>query len=188
MQSVSWVIETCLPNFAMETWHLAGIEFQSACFDADRLQLFLADLNPGLFLALSLRTRNILIETMAGYHSAPGVNLRLPRSVLAGMITCYLRYRIDMYKLAEFEAYARLWVPLVERFDGIHHGYFLPHESQSDLAVALFSFPSLAEYENYRLNALSDPDCQAAYAYAQETRCILRYERQFLRPLSDSAQ
>ena len=30
------------------------------------------------------------------------------------MITCYLRYVIDPYKLAEFEAYGRIWIPLVE--------------------------------------------------------------------------
>jgi hypothetical protein len=104
------------------------------------------------------------------------------------MVTCYLKYRIDMYKIAQFEAYAGLWVPLVERFGGIHHGYFLPHESSSDVAVALFSFPSLAEYEKYRTDSLSDPECQAAYAYADETKCIIRYERQFLRPLRACAQ
>ena len=99
------------------------------------------------------------------------------------MITCYIRYRIDMYKVAEFEEYARRWIPLVERFGGTHHGYFLPHESNSDLAVALFSFSSLAKYEEYRTKSLSDADCQAAYALAEETRCIVSYERQFLRPL-----
>ncbi len=99
------------------------------------------------------------------------------------MVTCYLRYKIDMYKLSEFEAYARRWIPLVARMGGVHHGYFLPHESNSDLAVALFSFPSLADYERYRISALSDPECQAAYAFAAETKCIVSYERQFLRPL-----
>lgn len=99
------------------------------------------------------------------------------------MITCYIRYRIDMYKVAEFEKYARMWIPLVERFGGTHHGYYLPHESDSDLAVALFSFPTLAEYEEYRTQSMSDADCQAAYAFAEETRCIVSYERQFLRPV-----
>jgi hypothetical protein len=99
------------------------------------------------------------------------------------MITCYLRYEIDMYKVADFEAYARMWIPLVERFGGVHHGYYLPHESDSDLAVALFSFPTLADYETYRKNSSKDPDCQAAYALAQETKCIISYERQFLRPV-----
>lgn len=99
------------------------------------------------------------------------------------MITCYIRYTIDMYKLSDFETYAQLWIPLVERFGGVHHGYFLPHESNSDLAVALFSFPSLADYETYRKSSQSDPECQAAYAHAEKTKCIIRYDRQFLRPV-----
>jgi len=65
------------------------------------------------------------------------------------MITCYLNYRIDPYKLKEFEIYAKKWIPLVNKFGGIHHGYFLPHEGANDMAVALFSFPSEA-YETYR--------------------------------------
>lgn len=88
-----------------------------------------------------------------------------------------------MYKVAEFEEYARMWIPLVERFGGAHHGYYLPHESNSDLAVALFSFPSLAKYEDYRTQSMSDADCQLAYAFADETRCIISYERHFLRPV-----
>ena len=99
------------------------------------------------------------------------------------MITCFIRYRIDMYKVAEFEEYARRWIPLVERFGGTHHGSYLPHESDSDLAVALFSFPSLADYEQYRRQSMSDPECLAAYTLAEETRCIVSYERHFLRPV-----
>lgn len=100
------------------------------------------------------------------------------------MITCYLRYKIDMHQIPEFEAYARMWIPLVERFGGVHHGYYLPHEGDSDLAVALFSFPSLAEYEAYRRESVNDPDCQAAYEHARSKKCIIRYERRFLRPVA----
>ncbi len=39
------------------------------------------------------------------------------------MIICYLRYVIDPYKLAQFEHYAKLWIPLVNRMGGTHHGY-----------------------------------------------------------------
>lgn len=99
------------------------------------------------------------------------------------MITCYLRYSINPSKLEEFEHYGRLWIPLVEKFGGTHHGYFLPEESANDIAVALFSFPSLAAYETYRKQSESDEDCQAAFRYAEETQCIVRYERQFLRPV-----
>lgn len=101
------------------------------------------------------------------------------------MITCYLRYIVDPYKLPEFEEYARMWIPLVNRFGGRHHGYFLPHEGANNIAVALFSFPSLAEYERYREKIQTDPECQAAFRHARETRCIVSFERSFLRPVFD---
>jgi NIPSNAP len=66
------------------------------------------------------------------------------------MITCYLKYIIDPYKTAEFETYGKMWIPLVNKFGGIHHGYFMPHEGANNIAYALFSFPSLAKYEQYR--------------------------------------
>ncbi len=99
------------------------------------------------------------------------------------MITCSLRYVIDPYKLAEFEHYARLWIPLVNRLGGIHHGYFLPHEGANNIALALFSFPSLADYEIYRQRMAEDSECLAAFAYAEQTRCIVSYERSFMRPM-----
>lgn len=102
------------------------------------------------------------------------------------MITCYLRYVIDPYKLAEFEAYAKLWIPLVNRMGGIHHGYFLPGEGANDIAVALFSFPSLAAYEVYRARIPGDRGCQEALALADRTRCIVSYQRSFMRPVLDA--
>jgi NIPSNAP protein len=99
------------------------------------------------------------------------------------MITCYLRYIVDPLKLAEFETYARLWIALVEKFGGKHHGYFMPSEGANNVALALFSFPSLAEYETYRQKAAVDPQCQAAMRYYQETQCFLSYERSFFRPM-----
>jgi hypothetical protein len=99
------------------------------------------------------------------------------------VITCYLRYVIDPYKLTEFEHYAMLWIPLVTRLGGTHHGYFLPSEGASNIALALFSFPSLAEYEIYRQKMAVDPECQAAFDFAEKTRCIVSYERSFMRPL-----
>ncbi len=104
------------------------------------------------------------------------------------MVTCYLRYLIDPYKLKEFEHYGKLWIPLVERFGGRHHGYFLPAEGANNVALALFTFPSLAEYERYRERSLEDAECQAAFAYAERTRCILSYERSFLRPVFGSSE
>jgi hypothetical protein len=76
-----------------------------------------------------------------------------------------------------------MWIALVEKFGGKHHGYFLPSEGASNVALALFTFPSLAAYETYRQKAAVDPDCQAAMRYYQETQCFLSYERSFFRPM-----
>jgi len=99
------------------------------------------------------------------------------------LITCYLRYVVDPFKLAEFEKYGRMWIPLVEKFGGQHHGYFMPSEGANNIALAMFSFPSLAAYENYRQKAAADPDCQAAVRYYEQTKCFLSYERSFFRPV-----
>ena len=99
------------------------------------------------------------------------------------MITCHLRYEIDARQIETFERFARAWMALVERHGGTHHGYFLPAEGASDIAYALFSFPSLAEYERYRGRFGVDPDFVAADRIRDESGCVLRYERSFLRPL-----
>jgi hypothetical protein len=99
------------------------------------------------------------------------------------MITCHVRYEIDPRKVAAFEEFATRWMELVERHGGVHHGYFLPSEGASDIAYALFSFPSLAEYERYRGRFGVDSEFVAADRIRDESGCVLRYERTFLRPL-----
>ena len=99
------------------------------------------------------------------------------------MVTCYLRYVIDPSKVKEFESYGKEWIRLVEKLGGKHHGYFLPSEGASNIALALFSFPSLAAYEEYRTKSFSDPECLAAFKYAEETKCVVSYERSFFRPV-----
>ena len=99
------------------------------------------------------------------------------------MISCHLRYVIDPNKSREFEHYAKLWLPLVAKFGGQHHGYFLPGEGANNIAYALFSFTSLAAYEQYRLASFKDAECLAAFQFAKDTQCIISYERSFLRPL-----
>ena len=81
------------------------------------------------------------------------------------MITCFLRYVIDPDKLADFEQYARTWMNLIERFGGTHHGYFVPEETPAsaafsfpgigeegpkNVAIALFTFPTIEAYDAYR--------------------------------------
>ena len=99
------------------------------------------------------------------------------------MITCVVDYVIDPAKLADFERFAAAWMRLVQREGGVHHGYFLPSEGASDVALAMFSFPSFAAYEQYRKDSAEDPDVQKAIAFARETRCFRRYERSFFRPV-----
>jgi hypothetical protein len=88
------------------------------------------------------------------------------------MITCYLKYTIDPFQLDVFEDYGKRWIKLVNRFGGANN-----------IAFAMFSFPSLTEYENYRRLILEDQECIEAFKIAEDTRCILSYERTFLRPV-----
>ena len=110
-------------------------------------------------------------------------------------VTCQIRYQLDMTKLSEFEAYARAWMVLIERYGGTHHGYFMPrsapegvhfsfpqvgHDGPADIAIALFTFPDEGSYLRYRQLVADDPDCRAAEALYRETQCFIRYERLFL--------
>jgi hypothetical protein len=73
---------------------------------------------------------------------------------------------------------------LVDSHGGMHHGYFLPAEGASDKALALFSFPDLAAYEQYRALFGTDPDFIEADRIRDDSGCVLRYERTFMRPLA----
>ena len=74
-------------------------------------------------------------------------------------------------------------MPLAAKYGGVHHGAFLPHEGPNDIAVHLFSFSSLAEYERYRTAVRDDEAAQEAWRLAKETRCIQSFERSFMRPI-----
>jgi hypothetical protein len=99
------------------------------------------------------------------------------------MISCVVDYVIDPAKIEAFERFGRRWIELVERHGGEHHGYFLPSEGASDRALALFSFPSLAAYEQYRSHFGRDPDFIEADRIRDESGCVIRYDRSFMRPL-----
>ncbi|WP_447928737.1 NIPSNAP family protein [Vreelandella sp. EE27] len=99
------------------------------------------------------------------------------------MITCHVKYVIDPKKVDEFEKYARMWIPLVEKFGGQHNGYYLPAEGANNIALALFTFESLAAYEQYRIDSLNDPECIKAFEFAEQVDCIVSYERSFFRPV-----
>jgi len=99
------------------------------------------------------------------------------------MITCVVHYTIDPCQIEYFERFAREWMRLVGRHGGTHHGYFLPAEGASDQAEALFSFQSLAAYEQYRSRFGTDPEFVAADKIREESGCVVRFDRTFMRPL-----
>ena len=112
------------------------------------------------------------------------------------MITCFIRYRLDLDKLSDFEHYARTWMALIEKYGGTHLGYWLPDEAPpsasfsfpglgesgpDNVAIALFSFPSLEAYETYRREVANDPECLAETELFNETKCFTKYERTFVK-------
>jgi hypothetical protein len=114
------------------------------------------------------------------------------------LIICYLRYTVDPNKLPEFEHYARVWMLLIEKYGGTHHGYFVPgdgppsaafsfpgvgEDGPGNIAVALFSFPSVAAYEIYRSEVAGDPECIAVTGHYEQTKCFTKYERTFMKPV-----
>jgi len=97
-------------------------------------------------------------------------------------VTCCIRYVIDPFKRAAFEAYARRWSEIIPRCGGDLVGYFLPHEGTNTIALALIGFASLADYEAYRACLKADPEGAANFAFAEAERFILSEERTFLEP------
>ena len=99
------------------------------------------------------------------------------------MITCVLEYRIDRAREADFERWCQVWLRLIPKFGGVHHGYFLPGEGRSDVALGLFSFESLADYERYRLAAAENDEAVAATRFRDERAGVLGWNRSFFRPI-----
>ena len=104
------------------------------------------------------------------------------------MISCVVEYEVDPLKIDAFEEFARRWMDLVDSHGGRHHGYFLPAEGASDRALAVFSFESLAAYEEYRGLFTVDPDFIEADRIRDQSGCVRRYSRTFMRPLLPSAR
>ena len=128
----------------------------------------------------------ILLLSGASAPTRPGPPSSAPRTTIGHpVITCHLRYELVPSQLDAFERFAKRWITLVNRHGGTHHGYFVPSEGASDVAYALFSFPSLADYERYRERFGVDPEFIAADRIREESGCVRRYERTFLRPVLD---
>ncbi|WP_407051658.1 NIPSNAP family protein [Methyloraptor flagellatus] len=100
------------------------------------------------------------------------------------MIVVHIRYQIDPFKRALFQAYAEAWGRIIPRVGGRLIGYFLPHEGTNDIAHAMIGFASLADYEAYRARLRADPAGFENFQFAELEHLILREERTFLAPVA----
>lgn len=99
-------------------------------------------------------------------------------------ITCFIRYKIDPQKHAQFEQYARNWGQAIPACGADLIGYFGPHEGCSQTAYGVYSLPDLAAYERYRAQLREHPLGQENYKFAQQERFLLEESRLFLRNMS----
>lgn len=100
------------------------------------------------------------------------------------MITCFIRYELDPYKIAAFEDYARTWGQAIPRCGADLIGYFAPHEGSATTAYGVYNIEDLAAYEAYRARLKDDPLGRENYAFSQRERFIRREDRLFLRNVS----
>jgi hypothetical protein len=100
------------------------------------------------------------------------------------MITCFIRYQLDPYKLPQFADYARAWGQAIPRCGADLIGYFEPHEGSATTAYGVYSIDSLAAYEAYRKRLAADPAAQENFALSRREKFIVREDRLFLRLVS----
>lgn len=100
------------------------------------------------------------------------------------MITCFIRYEIDPFRIDAFEEYARNWGQAIPRCGADLIGYFAPHEGSATTAYGLYNVDDLAAYEAYRARLRDDPLGRENYEFARRERFIRREERTFLRRVS----
>jgi heme-degrading monooxygenase HmoA len=97
------------------------------------------------------------------------------------MITCFIRYRIDPTKKAEFAQCARSWGQAISRCGADLIGHFAPHEGSSTLACGVYSVESLPAYEATRARLQDDPLGRANHEFAQAEKFLLVEDCTFLK-------
>ena len=97
------------------------------------------------------------------------------------MITCFIRYKIDPYRVDAFEHYARNWGQAIPRCGADLIGYFAPHEGSATTAYGVYNVADLTAYEDYRARLRDDPLGRKNYEFARAERFIIREDRIFLR-------
>jgi hypothetical protein len=100
------------------------------------------------------------------------------------MITCFIRYEIDPFKVGAFEDYARVWGEAIPRCGADLIGYFAPHEGSATVAYGVYNIENLAAYEQYRERLRADEAGRANYEFAKKEQFIRREDRIFLRLVS----
>jgi hypothetical protein len=97
------------------------------------------------------------------------------------MITCFIRYEIDPFKVEAFTEYARNWGQAIPRCGADLIGYYAPHEGSATVAYGVYNIQNLSEYEAYRERLRNDPLGRANYEFAKREQFIRREDRIFLR-------
>jgi hypothetical protein len=97
------------------------------------------------------------------------------------MITCFIRYEIDPFKVDAFEEYARNWGQAIPRCGADLIGYYAPHTGSSTSAYGVYTVKSLADYEAHRERLRNDPLGRSNYDFARKEQFIRREDRIFLR-------
>lgn len=128
--------------------------------------------------------RAFLVRLAAGAIAVAGLRPFKPGASMS--VTCFIRYEIDPFQREAFAEYAANWTSIIPRCGGNLIGYFLPYEGTNNIGWALISFESLAAYEMYRRKLRTDPDGHANFAFAQAKRLVLREERTFLQPVTNT--
>ena len=98
-------------------------------------------------------------------------------------IVCCIDYRLDPFRLADFERYAEQWAEPIPAAGGELIGYFMPHEGANNAGMALIGFDSLAAYEAYRTRLKTAAAGQTNFDFARDNHFILGERRTFLRPV-----
>lgn len=100
------------------------------------------------------------------------------------MITCFIRYEIDPFKVDAFEEYARNWGQTIPAAGADLIGYYAPHEGSATIAYGVYNIETLAAYEAYRARLKADPLGRQNFDFAKRESFIRREDRVFLRLVS----
>lgn len=102
------------------------------------------------------------------------------------MLTCIIRYEIEPYQRAEFEAYSRNWGRAIPECGAELIGYYSPREGTTSTAYGLYNIPDLAGYEAYRARLAAHHLGRENYEFAAARKFIRREDRAFFINASDA--